>query len=125
METKLSVQVQLSDTPIVSKKNRMRYARGRVYKTAEVQDFEHALEKAAAEAICQITDWKPLSGPVKLELQMQFPDRRRRDLHNTLDTICDALQEIIYEDDAQVCEIVAKKTIGNKWDLQIVVSELE
>ena len=79
METKLSVQVQLSDTPIVSKKNRMRYARGRVYKTAEVQDFEHALEKAAAEAICQITDWKPLSGPVKLELQMQFPDRRRRD----------------------------------------------
>jgi Holliday junction resolvase RusA-like endonuclease len=118
------ITIQLDDVPIVSKKNKMRVGRGRVYKPQDVQDFEHAMQKAAAEVVCNIPDWKPLEGNIQLELHCQFPDRRRRDLTNVFDTICDALQDIVYHDDNQIFQVFAKKTIGKTWSLTITVSEI-
>ena len=118
------IKIQLDGVPVVSKKNKMKISRGRVYKPADVQDFEHALAKAAAETVCQIPDWQPLQGNLKLDLHVQFPDRRRRDLHNTFDTICDALQNIVYHDDNQIFEVVGRKTIGKSWSLTLTITEI-
>lgn len=119
-----SITIELNDVPIVSKKNKMRVGRGRVYKPQDVQDFEHALQKAAAEVVCQIPDWQPLTGNLKLEMTCQFPDKRRRDVHNVFDCVADSLQDIVYHDDNQLWEVSAKKSIGKTWSLTITVSEI-
>lgn len=118
------ITIQLDDVPIVSKKNRLRFAKGRTYKPKEVQDFEAAVSKAAAEVVCNIPDWQPLTGNLQLELHVQFPDKRRRDLHNCFDTICDALQDVVYLDDNQIFQVFAKKTVAKTWSLTITVSEI-
>lgn len=118
------ITIVLENVPIVSKKNKMRVARGRVYKPADVIDFEHALQKAAAEVVCNIGDWQPLEGNLQLDLHVQFPDRRRRDLHNCFDTICDALQGIVYNDDNQLFQVVGRKTIGKSWSLTLTITEI-
>ena len=118
------ITIQLDDVPVVSKKNKMKISRGRVYKPADVQDFEHVLQKAASEVVCNIPDWNLLEGNLRLDLHVQFPDRRRRDLHNCFDTICDALQNIVYNDDNQIFEVSAKKTIGKTWSLTLTITEI-
>lgn len=118
------ITIQLDNVPVVSKKNKMKISRGRIYKPADVQDFEHALQKAAAETVCNIVDWQPLEGNLRLDLHVQFPDRRRRDLHNCFDTICDALQNIVYNDDNQIFEVVGRKTIGKCWKLSLTITEI-
>lgn len=89
-----------------------------------MQDFEAAVSKAAAEVVCNIPDWQPLTGNLQLELHVQFPDKRRRDLHNCFDTICDALQDVVYVDDNQIFQVFAKKTVAKTWSLTITVSEI-
>jgi Holliday junction resolvase RusA-like endonuclease len=119
-----SLTFQLDGVPIVSKKNKMKVGRGRVYKPKDVTDFEDALAKAASEVVCQIDNWQPLTGNLQMELHVQFPDRRRRDLHNCFDTICDALQDIVYLDDNQIFQVFAKKSIGKTWSLTVTITEI-
>ena len=118
------IQIELQNVPLVSKKNKMRIARGRLIKPRDVQDYEDSVAKAAAEAVAQLPEWKMLEGEVRVHMEVQFPDRRRRDVHNIFDTTLDALQGIIYNDDVQVFEVSAKKTIGKSWSLVITVEEL-
>jgi Holliday junction resolvase RusA-like endonuclease len=37
---------------------------------------------------------------------------RRRDVHNLLDTLCDALQGIAYDDDRQAIKVTARRIVG-------------
>lgn len=46
-----------------------------------------------------------LHGDVRLCMVVYFPDRRRRDLSNTLKVVEDALKGIAYGDDSQVARI--------------------
>ena len=118
------ITIQLDDVPVVSKKNRLKFGKGRTYKPKEVQDFEDALAKAAAEVVCNIPDWQPLTGDLQLELHVQFPDKRRRDIHNCFDTVCDSLQNIVYVDDNQIFQVYGRKTIGKRWSLTVTVTEI-
>lgn len=48
--------------------------------------------------------WKgePIQGPVKIQFEIFFKDKRRRDISNTLKLMEDALEEIVYIDDKQI-----------------------
>lgn len=118
------LQIELQNVPLVSKKNRMRIVRGRLIKSREVQDFEAEVAKAAAEVVAQLPQWKPLCGELRVTMEVQFPDKRRRDLHNLFDTTLDALQGIVYNDDVQVFEVIGRKTIGKSWSMVITIEEL-
>ena len=51
-----------------------------------------------------------IEGPVVLEVEIYPPDRRRRDLDNTLKCLCDSLEHAgIYRDDRQIVRILAEK----------------
>jgi Holliday junction resolvase RusA-like endonuclease len=115
------VQIQLDGIPVISKKNRLKFARGRTYKDKVVADFEAELGKAAAEVVAQLPDFSAWTCPVKMKVVVQVPDKRRRDLQNMLDTICDSLNDIVYYDDVQIVSIDAKKQFGKSWSLYISV----
>ena len=116
-------EVQLDGVPVLSKKNRLKFGNGRTYKDKAVADFEAELNKAATEVIAQLPDWKPISVPVKMKVVVQVPDKRRRDLQNFLDTICDSLNDLVYDDDVQIVCIDAKKLFGKSWSLYISVEQ--
>ena len=45
-------------------------------------------------------------GPLKVEIRVQFPDRRKRDLDNLLKGLLDALQQAaVYADDSQIRDL--------------------
>lgn len=51
----------------------------------------------------------PLAGPVEVRVVLYPRDRRQIDLDNALKVAIDALNAIAYEDDKQVCKIVAER----------------
>ena len=69
--------------------------------------------RAYREKVCAILAGLGLTameGPVVLEVEIYPPDRRRRDLDNTLKCLCDSLERGgVYRDDSQIVKIVAEK----------------
>ena len=58
--------------------------------------------------------WKPLETPVRITLEVFFPDRRRRDLDNVQKAIGDALQGVLFVDDSQVVEWRTRKSVDRE-----------
>lgn len=113
-------ELRLRGVKVTSKKNRLKFGRGRAYKPAEVVEFEQRLREEALSLCAQ-----PLKGELRLEIEVTVPNRVRRDLQNFSDTIADSLNGVLYEDDSQVFELRMKKKIGTEWDLIVKVSKLE
>jgi Holliday junction resolvase RusA-like endonuclease len=90
-----------------SKKNKMRYWKGRVVKDPSITIYEAILEQAF-----KTYTGSPVDFPVSLEVVFCWNDRRRRDLQNALDVLLDVAQGIIYKDDSQIDYISAKKQLG-------------
>jgi Holliday junction resolvase RusA-like endonuclease len=98
--------------------------------------IRHEAQNAMAGAL-------PLEGPVRIEVEAQFgiprsaPKRlvadalarrafplKRPDLDNTLKAALDALNTVVFRDDAQVVEIVARKTYSQQPCLIVTVAPL-
>ena len=77
---------------------------------------------------------KPIEGPVKLEMLAYYKAARKKDigeykitrgdLDNCTKALCDALQGIAYNDDAQVCHLSCKKMFWSHDETHIWVSKL-
>lgn len=57
---------------------------------------------------------REIDGPVALEVDLYWPDNRRRDLDNGAKTIADALNGIAYDDDSQIVRLVVRKFLDRK-----------
>lgn len=109
-------EIELDGIPVISKKNRLRFGRGRTYKPQDVVQFENSLRDAALRACSE-----PLSGDLSVTIEVTVPNRVRRDLQNFSDTVCDALNGAAYADDSQITELKMRKIWGSKWKLRIIV----
>lgn len=56
----------------------------------------------------------PLAGPVRIDVYAYFGTCRRKDVQNTLKTLCDALNNVAYEDDSQIVELHAYKRLDKE-----------
>lgn len=113
------MHVEIFDLPIISKKNRMRSGKGRVYKDHVVQVFEQDLFDAIQ------SQWRGEmieSGNVAVTIEVTVPDKRRRDLQNFSDTICDVMNDLVYKDDSQITTLNMKKVYGKRWCLRLSVT---
>lgn len=83
------------------------------WKQAGKRRFLSHAAKHFREAVCAA--WvdagnQKLGGvPVRVEIEVTPPDRRRRDLDNTLKAILDSMQGLVYQDDSQVVELVVRR----------------
>jgi Holliday junction resolvase RusA-like endonuclease len=105
----------------LNKKNNMRAWGNRLVKSPKLEDYEKALIKHF-KATAQAAPW---IGPVKLSVAFTFGDRRRRDIQNCFDILCDAMNGIIYLDDSQI-EVLegSKKYTKDVWLIEIIVELL-
>lgn len=69
--------------------------------------------KQAARILALAARLPMLHGDVELHMTVYFPNRRRRDLSNTLKVIEDSLTGIAYGDDCQVARIVLDRAYDN------------
>lgn len=61
------------------------------------------------EALCRMYaqeqhSGKPLKGDLRVDIDFYFPDKRRCDLFNAPKSVCDALNECVWEDDKQIID---------------------
>lgn len=105
---------------IRNKKNNMRIGRRKVFKSAQVSDYEKDLYD---EIMAQYRG-PVLEGPVSVLLEITQPDKRRRDAHNAVDCILDVMQGVLIKDDANVYDLRVRKFFGNEWCLRIVVEPI-
>jgi Holliday junction resolvase RusA-like endonuclease len=105
----------------LNKKNNMRAWGNRLVKSPKLEDYEKALQKHF-KATAQAAPW---IGPVKLSVVFTFGDKRRRDIQNCFDILCDAMNGIIYLDDSQI-EVLegSKKYSKDNWCIEIIVELL-
>ena len=112
---------------VPSKKNKMKLSnRGgkvRTYKDPSVSLFENDLKMLAR---IEMKGRKPTSKPVSMSLNVIMGDRRRRDLQNCFGSVCDALNDIVYEDDCQIELLIGIKTYKkNRWGYEIKITEID
>tara|TARA_R110000744_G_scaffold121864_1_gene226713 strand:+ start:453 stop:878 length:426 start_codon:yes stop_codon:yes gene_type:complete len=116
---------------VVSKKNKMKFSRkhGRAYKTKEVKDFEDYVSTITSEAIYEwqvenCTEWN-MKKQYHLNLSVIFGDKRKRDIQNCFDCICDSLEGFAYENDAQIISVSGDKIYDkNTWTFEITITEI-
>ena len=105
---------------IPSKKNRMRIWKGRMIKDKGCREFEQQLSTLARDVM---KDDVPFTGDVSLSLMVIFGDRRRRELQNLFGSVCDSLNEIVYDDDSQIVDLTAvKHYIKGEWKYTIRIT---
>lgn len=82
----------------------LRVARNRIYKTAQARSY-----RAQCEAICRAAlPAGPFIGPVRVTF-VWYRKRRMGDLDNVAKVLFDALSGLLYADDKQIVEILARR----------------
>ena len=81
-----------------------RHARGRHYISAKGKAYREAVQWAAKQG--DLVADAPMEGRLKVCVSLWMPDKRRRDLDNTMKALLDALEHAdVYEDDSQIDEL--------------------
>ncbi|MGV3483342.1 MAG: RusA family crossover junction endodeoxyribonuclease [Planctomycetaceae bacterium] len=80
------------------------------YRTLLSREGRAYREKVCAVLATNQPAIKPLAGPLSIDILIHPPDRRRRDLDNSLKALLDALQHGgAYQDDSQIICLSARK----------------
>lgn len=110
---------------IPAKKNRMRVYGKRMIKDKTTREFEIML-KARALEIMTLIGAPVINSPVKLNLDVTFGDRRRRDLQNLFGSVCDSLNGVVYDDDHQITKLSGSKVYKKgHWEYTITITTLK
>ncbi len=122
------IDIVFHGTPIG--KSRPRFGRTKTggvvtYTPQKTRDYERALKSFAQVAMIGKT---VLEGPVKVTITAYFSHKTktgwhvsRPDLDNIIKAVLDALNEVVFDDDAAVCELVAVKKYDNEERVEVQV----
>lgn len=67
---------------------------------------------------------KPLENRLKVSIELNFKEKRKRDVDNYNKAILDSFNKVIWKDDEQIDELTTKKSYGNK-ENKIVITIYE
>lgn len=89
---------------------RQNNGRGKVtgYTPKQVKEWQERVSTIAREAM---HGEPPITGRVAVELNFYLSNNRRVDPDNLSKAVLDALKQIVFEDDCQVCDLHITKTV--------------
>jgi Holliday junction resolvase RusA-like endonuclease len=99
----IRLEFQIQQHP-PSKKNSMVYGKKRVWKDEKLVKFEKELSEFAIQMMA-IKHYELSSSPFQVIIEVGFPDKRRRDVHNCHAAVLDALEGVVWMDDKQVVDL--------------------
>lgn len=93
---------------------------GRAYKDKSVREFEDWLFEQAEIAVKRWEEdnkeaWD-LSKEFCMRVEVVYGTKHKFDIQNCFDTMCDALEGVVYEDDTQIKLIIGSKTYDKGLD---------
>lgn len=101
-----------------NKKNSMKAWGNKMIKSPDLHKYEQDLIDHFKSTWIN----KPYPGPVKLTAIFTFGDKRRRDVQNFFDILCDTMNNIVYDDDSQIQILHGEKEyIKDNWCIEIIV----
>lgn len=119
MEKSVTIEIQ-EKPPTVNHiwKHMVRGGFAIVYLTKEGRDFKERLASKIPR------DIRPFEGPVKVEIELTFPNHLRRDIDNYSKGILDAMNKKVFIDDSQITELIIRKHVEkNKPNIKIIVGQ--
>ena len=91
----------------------------RVYLSAEGRKFKENLGNKVPK------EFKPFEGELRVEIDLTFPDNRKRDLDNYPKVILDSLNHKVFIDDSQIIELLIRKKVQkNRPNIIILVEKI-
>ena len=116
---KHTLRLTVPGPPVPKQRARMG-AGGRFYTPQQTRMYE-AFVRNIARASKPFT-W-PRDAQYRVELDIYFPDRRRRDADNVCKAFLDSCNTVLWDDDTQVIELVARKHVDKaRPRIDVVVS---
>ena len=94
------------DGPVVPKQRPRMTRNGHVYTPPKTRAYEMLVTLAAGAALRKHGEWDTTKR-YALSLVLFMGDKRKRDLDNCAKAISDALNGVLYDDDAQIDELFA------------------
>lgn len=107
-------QVIIENCSAATLNNYYRIMRGRYVITPNGREYK----KVVQSAISHITPTKEI---LKINIDVFFNNKKKRDVDNVLKPLLDALKGFVYDDDSQIIELNVKKYIGQSSN-KIVIS---
>lgn len=102
----------------LNKKNNMRAWGNKLIKSPKLAIYEKLLESHFKNTHLAA----PWINNIKLYVNFIFGDKRRRDLQNCFDILCDKMNGIVYLDDSQITAIEATKSYKKDiWEIEIII----
>jgi Holliday junction resolvase RusA-like endonuclease len=91
----------------ISKNNKVTvWGKGRPALTAQYRNAKEAIHWIAKEQIKNRTKFEV---PVRIEFYVYEPNRRRRDILNYTQIICDGIEGVAYDNDARIHYVIVKR----------------
>ena len=101
-----ALDLEIVPTKFVSVNACYRHTGNRVYLTQDGRKFKAEVRDCI---LSHIPDGWPTAEAVRVEMTLQFPDRRRRDIDNYNKLLFDACNGLLWCDDCQIVELSIKK----------------
>lgn len=77
-------------------------------------------------ALSQMNSNEMLKGRIKVEYEVFYNDKRKRDIDNILKLLTDSLQKVVFENDSQIDELTVKRRFTKEKPRTIIqVEEIE
>jgi len=112
--------IDIPGKPVSKQRPRMGKG-GRVYTPKATRAYEQRVS-----VLCKEQADRPIEGPCRVEIDVWYTDRRRRDLDNAIKSLWDGANGILYNDDSQIIEVTARKHLAaEEAGARIVVEAIE
>jgi Holliday junction resolvase RusA-like endonuclease len=111
----VTLRISIPGPPQPKQRPRRNRRTGRWYTPPRTGRYEaHVASCAAAAAMTQ--GWERTDAPVRMVVEVRWPDRRRRDIDNLAKSVMDGLTKAgsVWVDDAQVCELTVRTSVGRE-----------
>lgn len=102
----------------------------RTYTTEKTMVFENAVS-LMARARMNLQGFKKLLGPISANVIFEFEKPKKtilaspnKDLDNLCKSLFDSLNEVVYDDDTQICSMMAYKRWGTKDRIKLLIGDL-
>lgn len=101
---------------------------GHVYTPKETRDYEEKVARMIAENF----KLDRFTGPVFVDIRVEIKQTGDRvyptvkpDLDNVVKALLDAMNKLVYQDDAQICSLTCEKFYGEADSISIVVGDYD
>ena len=114
-----SIKITIPNVPM-SVNCMYRTYKGRVILSRRGREYKSETKKYIDNYIESMDDFEPIEGRVKIELDICFRDKRKRDLDNYVKSVIDSIKNKLFGDDDLIFELNVRKHIQSEKNETII-----